>query len=229
MRLIILTLIYFSLLVGGVRGQPVSLLGGVGAKFVSARPTSDPNAPGLFIGQRVVVTARLKMPSPTGLQGADVEVIRTMIEEAESRRDGYDAVQFGAVVKPPKRPTEMTLAEIFTWIDSTPGQPHAIGLYQFVPDTLRRVVQDTGIEENERFGTAVQDRLADVLIIEAGLQDFRAGTLGRTEFMNNLAKIWAGLPNSTGKSHYHGYAGNKASVTWTRFEEVMARITPETG
>jgi hypothetical protein len=44
--------------------------------------------------------------------------------------------------------------------------------------------------------------------------------------MNNLAKIWAGLPNSTGKSHYHGYAGNQATMTWARFDAEMAMIFP---
>jgi hypothetical protein len=45
--------------------------------------------------------------------------------------------------------------------------------------------------------------------------------------MNNMAKIWAGLPTSNGKSHYDGYAGNKAMVTWARFDAVMARISPK--
>ena len=34
----------------------------------------------------------------------------------------------------------MTLDEIFAWIAATPGQPHAIGRYQFIPDTLRMLV-----------------------------------------------------------------------------------------
>ena len=237
MRLIFHALIYCCLLVGGVHGQPVSLIGNVGAMFVSARSTSDSTSPGLFIGrhekgmfsERIARAPAKASVGIKGLRGSDVKVIRAMIEEAESRRDGYDAVQFGAVIKPPKRPTQMTVAEVFAWIDATPGQPHAIGRYQFVPDTLRRVVLKTGVRHNARFGPVVQDQLADVLIAEAGLQKFRAGKMSRTEFMNNLAKIWAGLPNSTGKSHYDGYAGNKASVTWARFDAVMAQISPKRG
>lgn len=164
-----------------------------------------------------------------GMGGQDVTVIRDLIQEAESRADGYDAVQFGARIKPAKRPTQMTLAEIFEWIDDTPGQPHAIGRYQFIPKTLRRVVDKTGVKPTDRFSPMVQDKLADVLLAEAGLHRFRSGTLGRQGFMNNLAKIWAGLPNSSGKSHYHGYAGNKASVSWARFDSVMAQISPDLG
>lgn len=164
-----------------------------------------------------------------GMGGSDVNVIRALIQKAESRRDGYDAVQFGARIKPDKRPTQMTLTEVFEWIEATPGQPHAIGRYQFIPPTLRRVVDKTGVQMSQRFSPAVQDKLADVLLVEAGLKRFRSGILDQQSFMNNLAKIWAGLPNSTGKSHYDNYAGNKASVSWAYFEEVISRITPERG
>ena len=163
------------------------------------------------------------------LHGSDVQMIRALIQEAESLRDGYDAVQFGARVKPTRKPTQMTLAEVFAWIDATPGQPHAIGRYQFVPQTLRRLVAKTGVKMSQRFSPSVQDQLADVLLVEAGLNQFRAGALARTAFMNNLAKIWAGLPNSTGNSHYEDYAGNKAVVSWAYFESVIAGISPVHG
>jgi muramidase (phage lysozyme) len=162
-----------------------------------------------------------------GLQKSDVQMIRALIQEAESRKDGYNALQHGARIKPAKRPTRMTLEELLAWIDATPGQPHAIGLYQFIPKTLRRLIEKTGAKLSQRFDPKMQDQLADVLLAEAGLQKFRAGTLQRQAFMNNMAKIWAGLPTSNGKSHYDGYAGNKAMVTWARFDAVMARISPK--
>ena len=158
--------------------------------------------------------------------GTDVQTIRHLIGQAESPRNGYDAVQYGARIKPTKRPTEMSLAEIYQWIEDTPGQPHAIGRYQFIPATLRRVVRKVGVGTRARFSPQMQDRLADVLLAEAGLHRFRQGELGRVAFMNNLAKIWAGLPNSTGKSHYDGYAGNKATMSWARFDAAMKRIAP---
>lgn len=233
----------FVLSGGMVRAGGVSLLGGgtIGAErgslFVAARAPSEGNSPALFIGRdhkglfsdRPAHEPAYADEAPALLQGSDVEILRGLIQEAESRREGYNAVQYGARIKPPKRPTQMTLAEIFDWIKATPGQPHAIGRYQFIPVTLRRVVKRAGVPLSARFTPAVQDRLADVLLAEAGFQRFRKGALGRTAFMNNLAKIWAGLPNSTGKSHYDGYAGNKASVSWARFEAVMSRIGPKRG
>ena len=56
-----------------------------------------------------------------GLQKSDVQMIRALIQEAESRKDGYDAVQHGARIKPAKLPTRMTLEVLLAWIDATPG------------------------------------------------------------------------------------------------------------
>lgn len=159
-----------------------------------------------------------------GMTSNAAQVIRQIIQQAESRRDGYDAVQHGARIKPPRKPTEMTVAEIYKWIADTPGQPHAIGRYQFIPPTLRHVMQQVGASPSQRFSPDLQDQLADVLLAEAGYHKAKAGKMSRRTFMNNLAKIWAGLPNDTGQSHYHGYAGNKASMSWAKFDAQMARV-----
>lgn len=155
------------------------------------------------------------------------EWIRGLIAEAEAGAAGYDAVVLSAAIKPPRRPTELTLAEIYAWIDDTPGQNHAIGRYQFIPVTLRRLVDHLGAPPDARFSPEVQDALADQLLREAGLGQLLAGTMPRKTFMNRLAAIWAGLPTSSGKSHYHGHAGNRATMSWARFEEEMAKFFPE--
>ncbi|MFK7836732.1 MAG: hypothetical protein AB8B60_10965 [Sulfitobacter sp.] len=242
MKLVLGVMLLWAFLSTSAVAQVVSLLGDGGGllpgkRHTLARAEPLPSSPGLFVGRaegglfadRPAHRPAFSDAGTAALRGTDVQVIRALIEEAESRRDGYDAVQHGARIKPSRRPTHMTLAQIYAWIEATPGQPHAIGRYQFIPATLRRVVRKTGIPLSQRFSPAVQDRLADVLLAEAGLKRFRAGKLSRTGFMNNLAKIWAGLPNSSGKSHYHGYAGNKASMSWARFERVMKRIGPKRG
>mgnify|MGYP005989645163 CR=1 FL=1 len=165
-------------------------------------------------------------PFRPGLNATKAERVRHIIASAEAGRAGYDAVQHGARRKPAKRPTDMTLQEIYRWIADTPGQPHAIGRYQFIPSTLKMLVARAGISTKARFSPDVQDRLADLLLLDAGFDDLQQGQLSRTGFMNNLAKIWAGLPTSSGRSHYHGYAGNKATMTWARFEKEMAPIFP---
>ncbi len=152
------------------------------------------------------------------------EMIRNLIAHAEAGAAGYDAVQYGATRKPDRPPTHMSLGDIFAWIEATPGQPHAIGRYQFIPSTLARLVSILDAGPHERFSPQMQDRLADILLQEAGLAAYRSGDLTRHEFMNNLARIWAGLPNSSGLSQYHGYAGNAATMTWSQFDHEMARI-----
>jgi muramidase (phage lysozyme) len=150
--------------------------------------------------------------------------LRELIADAEAGALDYNAVQYGARIKPNKPPTQMTLDEINAWIVATPGQPHAIGRYQFIPATLRRLVRSKAMPGSTVFTPDVQDALADILLDDAGLADFTAGRLPRHQFMNNLAKIWAGLPNATGRSHYHGYAGNKATLSWARFDQQMIAI-----
>lgn len=165
------------------------------------------------------------MPS-LGPNASAVEHLRQLIGHAESRADGYDAINYGARRLPGRRPSEMTLGEIYAWIDATPGQPHAIGRYQFIPSTLKRLARQVGAGEHERFSPKLQDVLADQLFAEAGFNAFREGLMGRHQFMNNLAEIWAGLPNSSGRSHYHGFAGNQATMTWAHFDAQMENIFP---
>jgi muramidase (phage lysozyme) len=118
----------------------------------------------------------------------------------------------------------MTVGEVYDWIKATPRQHHAIGRYQFIPKTLRRLVRITGAGRDQPFTPAYQDQLADILLAEAGIHRYHAREIGRVSFMNNLAKIWAGFPNSSGRSHYHGFAGNKATMTWAQFSQEMAAI-----
>ena len=186
---------------------------------------SGRNKASLFIGHTAGLFAP-RDPAATGISNFGVAALRNLIAKAEAGSAQYDAVQYGARIKPHLNPTQMTIGEIYQWIDDTPGQPHAIGRYQFIPPTLRRLVVQLGIPESTRFSPDVQDRLADVLLEDAGLSAFLSGQLYQTEFMNNLAKIWAGLPNSSGRSHYHGYAGNKATMTWLAFQAKMDQIFP---
>lgn len=174
----------------------------------------------------VVQHASLEQPPFISTTAPPATRVLHFISLAEAGAKGYDAVQHGANRRPSRPPTQMTIAEIYQWIDRTPGQPHAIGRYQFIPATLRRLVRELQLGPNQTFSPQVQDRLAQVLLNDAGFQEVSRGKITRRSFMNNLARIWAGLPNSTGKSHYHGYAGNRATMTWARFDAEMRAIFP---
>lgn len=181
----------------------------------------------LFVGRAeggifAALPGRLDAPLRRG--GSVAAGLRDLIARAEAGAAGYDAVQGGARIKPPKRPTRMTLQEIYNWIEATPGQHHAIGRYQFIPATLRHSATRLNIPASTRFGPQVQDRLADLLLGDAGLQRVEAGEMGRETFMLNLAKIWAGLPVPSGRSYYDGVAGNKAVLSYKAYAREVTRI-----
>lgn len=173
-------------------------------------------------------------PTPVSVRPDGIELVgasaaaklRSLIALAEAGTAGYDAVQLGARVKPPKKPTQMTLAEILRWIDDTPGQQHAIGRYQIIPSTLRSIMRQSGISPDARFSREVQDAMADVLLLDAGYDRFTCGRLDRHAFMENLARIWAGLPTASGMSAYHGLAGNRATITWASYAEAISMAFP---
>lgn len=206
---------------------PQPLLGPPGEDDTSDRPQSA----SLFVGQ---ATRGILAPwgngapphraQPGAALSAGAAELLDLIALAEAGSAGYDAVQHGARIRPNGRPTDLTLGEIFTWIKDTPGQPHAIGRYQFIPATLGRLVTIMDYGPEVRFSPAVQDQLAYLLLQEAGIAEFRAGALSRRAFMKNLARIWAGLPLPNGRSYYHGYAGNKATMSFARFENGMTEI-----
>lgn len=237
-------LMTFAVPSGPAAAEPVSLFQSalpmqpraplIALRRPAAESGPERGAASLFIGQDGTSLFAPFPEPPTRLvrrgfatgNGSRIERVRQLIGRAEAGKQGYDAVQLGAKTRPPKRPTDMTIAEIYDWIDKTPGQPHAIGRYQFIPATLRRLVQTLGVSPQTLFSPQLQDRLADILLAEAGLDAFVWGEIGRQAFMNNMAKIWAGLPTSSGKSYYDGFAGNRATMTWARFDTEMRRIFP---
>lgn len=219
-----------DLAMAGADSRPL-FHGAASPLFASVGAGQHATSASLFVGTRSgsLFAPRAPQPIPEAAPlGREPEVAQLLdlIARAEAGPAGYDAVQHGARILPPHRPTEMTLGEIYAWIDATPRQPHAIGRYQFIPPTLRRVARIRGFAADTRFTPQVQDALAAVLLEEAGLHDFRAGALDRRQFMRNLARIWAGLPLPSGHSYYHGHAGNRATMTWAAFDTGMAEIWP---
>ncbi|WP_421056795.1 hypothetical protein [Leisingera sp. D0M16] len=176
--------------------------------FELSRPGKQPPAPASF-----------RLPS-----GSSVKKLFALIAFAEAPSGRYDAIHHGAKVRPGKKPSQMTLAEIYTWIDRTPGEPHAIGNFQIIPSTLLNLQKRLGLPDGARFSRATQNRMAALLISDAGYQKFASGRISRSAFMDNLARIWAGLPLASGKSAYHGYAGNRATITRAFYGKQMERI-----
>jgi hypothetical protein len=98
----------------------------------------------------------------------------------------------------------MTIEQIYAWIKAILGQPHAIGRYQFIPATLRRLVDITGIDKGA--------------VLDAG-----AGRTGRC----SAGKGW--FPRGSGWAHWAASIyeqigkdlGRLADVQW---EDSLPRI-----
>ncbi|SEK21188.1 hypothetical protein [Pacificibacter marinus] len=155
--------------------------------------------------------------------------LKSLIARAEAPHLGYDAVVKSAWRKPNDAPSQMRISEIYDWIGATPNQNHAIGRYQFIPTTLKRLVAKAGLHHDVPFNADTQDMLADLLLEEAGYTKFLSGQMPRHRFMNRLARIWAGLPTSNGRSYYHGHAGNRATISWAHYDDAMQMIFVASG
>ncbi len=160
--------------------------------------------------------------------GSARDKLLALIAFAESPGAGYDAVHHAAKIQPPKAPSDLSLDEIVDWIAATPGQHHAIGRYQIIPSTLARLQDRLSMPGSTRFSATTQDRMADMLLMDAGFGAFRAGRITQAAFMDRLAKVWAGLPLASGLSAYHDHAGNRATISRAFFEAQMARIFANT-
>ena len=166
------------------------------------------------------------LPWAPRFAGTGMVGLRDLIASVEAGAKGYDAIHLSARALPARPPTDLTIAEIQAWISATPGQQHAIGRYQFIPATLAMLVNRLGLPPSTRFTSALQDRLADELLADAGLAEFQTGQIGRADFMANLAAIWAGLPTPSGRSYYHGLAGNAAGMSWSDYDRQMTALFP---
>lgn len=165
---------------------------------------------------------------PKKFSGATkLDQLFSLIASVEAPHRQYDAVHHKAKVMPPHLPTKMTIGEIFTWIEATPKQFHAIGRYQIIPDTLAYLVQAEQLDPSETFSETLQDKLALRLLNDAGWRKFQANELSTNDFMDRIARVWAGFPLENGKSAYDGLAGNRAVITRTHFEKAMADIFGE--
>lgn len=166
---------------------------------------------------------RLVAPDPKA-SDPQLDLLLSLIGSAEAGPAGYDAIHHRASVLPDKTPTQLTVQEIFDWIDATPRQNHAIGRYQIIPMTLSYLVAAENVPMTAVFSPALQDRLATRLIKDAGLPEFLAGQMAPVDFLDSLAFVWAGLPLGSGLSAYEGFAGNSATISRSSYEDRFIEI-----
>lgn len=178
-----------------------------------------------------------KSPDTAGASSAGFGPLTDLIRRAEAGPKGYDAIWHGIAVAdhPPKPVSQMTIGEVLDWQDSIDAKynSEAVGLYQFMEDTLRRVYSKAGLSRASLFSPANQDAMALELAAEKGLNEFLAGRKSTVDFGNGLSRVWAGLPSLSsqtdprgrpivaGESYYKHYGGNRATVGT---QDVMAAL-----
>lgn len=151
-----------------------------------------------------------------------------LIRKVEARSD-YDIVYLGipAALRPPKRLTTMTVAEVMEWqsrirpsVRST-----AAGAYQFIANTLRDAVTGASIPRGALFDAITQDRLALwLLTAKRGVDRYLRDDMSEDAALVALAQEWASFPVpaamkgasrqlQAGQSYYAGDGLNAALVS----------------
>ena len=221
-------LVKFSETLNGITGQrgqvndnPLAGLAGRVGEVLGLPPATGLARRGADGSTVPVVMPTAPMTGPggaaePGAAAANLAAVRELIGRAESRGD-YNVMVGGKKADL----TNMTLEQILD-LQKTMGRKNgfesdALGKYQITSATLRDLIRKTGLDpKTTKFDEAMQDRLADELIVYRGQYNkYAAGAISKDKFLKNLSQIWAGLPkDSSGKSYYDKVGSNKATVSY---------------
>jgi hypothetical protein len=137
---------------------------------------------------------------------------------------GYSSFNRGNAGDSPKQKidfSQMTIRDIMALQSLPPGNSQrlfAVGKYQVIPTTMRGAVAALGIGSNETYGPTLQEKVFRHYLVA----DKRPNVKKFITSQNNdllgaqlaLALEFASVADpNTGKSHYGGVGGNRASIT----------------
>lgn len=101
----------------------------------------------------------------------------------------------------------------------------AAGRYQTVPNTLAEAVKALNIRSDQKFDEKTQDQIFKYLVDRRGpaARDFLQGKSNDlASAQKELSKEWAAISDPfTGRSYYHGKAGNRASIFTADLQEAF--------
>jgi len=148
------------------------------------------------------------------------KAILDLIASVES--GGYDSVNtsYGASIG---KPTSMTIEEI-----GRRGRG-ATGRYQHMPEYLVGRARAAGVNSNEKFTPANQDKITLHFLRTSHPYDkWRSGSVSDETFGKQLAKTWRGLPYSPAGTYADG-TPNKAHISWGQYMASLKRIKAGSG
>lgn len=131
--------------------------------------------------------------------------------EGTARRHGYnETLAYGLLTNGDVNLVSMTLDQIDQLQQEMLDHPKnkwnssALGIYQIVRTTRRRIQEMLKISGTALFNEDMQDRMACFLLGQRGIDKWLAGRLNLATLITNLAMEWASFPTVDNKSYYPG-------------------------
>ncbi|WPJ67945.1 lysosome [Sinorhizobium phage Aussie] len=150
------------------------------------------------------------------------------LSEGTDKKRGYnETLAYGAYSGGDRNLVAMTLDQIELLQTAMLRHPKnylnssALGRYQIVRTTLRKLKASLKLSGAMFFDQALQDRLGVELMRGRGIDIWLAGDMSEDALINALAKEWASLPTTAGIGHYDG---QRASVSVTRVRKTLDEI-----
>lgn len=147
---------------------------------------------------------------------------------AKGESNGNYNAYFGSAGNEAINFTSMTVGEVMDWQQKYVEAGHAsnaVGRYQFMGTTLRRLVGQMHINTQTRFDEKLQDHLAIKLIEQRGAFSYVQEKLTPEQFASNLSQEWAALPRAIGPNATQSYyAGDGLNASRVSVGEVLAAL-----
>lgn len=174
--------------------------------------------------QKENTTLSNKMGVLTGVQREDISSSQTSAQTdaklgklldfiGKAEGAGYNTLVGGKTTNL----TEMSVQEVLDFQKTMTKEKgyisSALGKYQFINSTLSELVSKLGIDKTQKFSPELQDKLAKQLIQNSGYSEFEKGKISADQFADSLGKVWASLPDRSGRSFYANDGVNKATVS----------------
>lgn len=155
---------------------------------------------------------------------------------AKHESGGNYNARFGKATNHNPMFTEMTVGQVLDWQRQRgAGGFTAVGRYQIIKKTMQGLIESMKLTGSERFGEAMQDKMALQLLNGRKLGSFLAGKLGVVGFGLAIAQEWASLPVlertrgahrmvDAGETYYAGDRVNKAGATVNEVRRVLEAL-----
>lgn len=139
---------------------------------------------------------------------------------------GYYDMMFGGSRKPEILKMTINDANKFQVNWGRQAGSSAMGRYQIMGSNTIPYARKAGLDvDTELFSPENQDKMGIVFLQEKGLDQWLSGKMTDEQFLEGLARVWAGIPapSKNGDSYYGGVGLNKAR-TQVSMDSALAKL-----